>query len=309
MAIRPMTAETYNANTPRAGGGKQYVDIFQPGFKTLIPKKGEQTRIRLLPGDGYPFTAVLVHKKVGADGLTVVCTKHFDVSNPCPLCDKNKELFEEGYKEDAKNFWAREIQVAWVIDRNESQEGPLLFTVTDYRVYGTLRGIMKDEDGQPLPVDDFFAGHDILFTKEVAAEGAFPTLTGLKLSSKLLPLNQGDVNLEKLSAQTKQWVKFIEENEIKNILKVYTPAQLRALAFGAEAEEAVQDRKAISQSTRKTSPALVIQSKAEDEAEVAEDILENEEDTDTFTAPTPKQQAAVAGNDLRSRLAALAGDA
>ena len=109
--------------------GGNFDTIFKPKFKQWKPKDGKN-RIRILPptwkGAKHYGLDIFINYNIGADNQSYLSLDKHD-RGPDPLAEARREAQKEGDNEYAKKLQPNQRILYWIIDRNDEEEGPLLW--------------------------------------------------------------------------------------------------------------------------------------------------------------------------------------
>lgn len=208
MAFKPKTKPSagggskfqYKARTPeqmakrahQSGGGSRDGFIAKD-FELFSPKDGEN-KIRVLPptwddADHYGYE-VHVHYQVGADNTAYACLQRMR-AQPCPICEARKELDKAGDEDEAKALLPRKRVLMWVIDRDNEDKGPLLWSAP-WTLDQDIAKQAFDDDGGVLALDNPDEGYDVSFSRDQQGKNVPPKYTGVKIARKPSPLFDDD---------------------------------------------------------------------------------------------------------------------
>jgi hypothetical protein len=156
--------------------GQRFDSIFKQGFDQYRPKPGDNA-IRILPPtwDNYEHYGydVWVHSYVGVDKGSYLCPKRkcgqgdrvVMTGQSCPICDAADEAKAAGEAEDARQLSATRRVVVWLLDRNEDDNTPLLYSMpwnTDLEI---TQQANDSRSGATLPIAHPDEGYDVVFKR------------------------------------------------------------------------------------------------------------------------------------------------
>lgn len=211
--------------------GGAYATLFKPKYKEWTPKDGKN-RIRILPptwkGAKHYGLDVHVNYSIGADNQKFLSlSKHGKGADP--IAEARQEAQKAGDKDFAKKLYPNTRILYWIIDRTDEDEGPLLWAAP-FSFDKALSNMCIDEDtkdvmfidGNDNPAD----GHDVRFYKE--GQGLMTKYDAAKM--KVLPKS----NVHEDEDLEKEWLDFIEDNPLPEVLNFYDYDHIAA-AFGGAA--------------------------------------------------------------------------
>lgn len=215
----------------------------------FTPQEG-RNRIRILPpfwgnGSEQEFWSfqIDIHFGIGPDDISYVCPERQKgipghKREKCPVCAEATNLHNNGQQEEARQFWPRARRAMWVIDRQDEEAGPKLWTCAK-----TLDDNIADIAAHPdnngvLNLCDSNDGFDVLFQRE--GTGIRTRYTGVTIARKESPLcGDPDLGLE--------WVEYAEANPIPKLINIY-PAEHIQKVFSGEVDEADEEEQESSES-------------------------------------------------------------
>jgi hypothetical protein len=265
--------------------GGNFDSIFKPKFKQWKPKDGKNI-IRVLPPtwDKAKHYGLDIHVNygIGADNQSYLSLSRHD-KGADPIAEARREAQADGNKELAKKLSPNQRILYWIIDRNEEDEGPLLWAAP-FTFDKSLCNLCIDEDTKEVMyIDDPENGCDVRFYKEG---------TGLKTTydpSKMKVLKAGPAHDDE-GLQT-EWLDYISENTLPEVLNFYEYDHIKAVFDGggpAKSEDDDDDEETNTK-TRRT------RADDEDEKPVRRGARkEADEDDET---PSRRRAAAINGND------------
>lgn len=227
--------------------GGNYDSIFKPKFKQWKPKEGKNV-IRILPptwddARHYGFD-IFVNYSIGADNQAYLSlSKHQNEADP--IAEARNEALKEGEKKLADKLRPNQRILYWIIDRNDEDEGPLLWPAP-FTFDKSLSNLCIDEDTKDVIfIDDPNKGRDVRFYREG---------TGLNTNydpSKMKMLAESSVHEDE--GQEQEWLEFIQDNPLPDVLNFYSYDHIKGVFDGQvsrpddddddEAEEKPRSRK------------------------------------------------------------------
>jgi len=196
--------------------GKETTFSLTNYFTTYL-KDNEQSKlmhIRLLPGAGpTPFEEVYVHSmKVEDKNRKFVCPSHTN-DDPCPFCDTRSQLLASGDKdqeETAKQFNARLMYIAKVIDRDKPEEGPKFWRFPrNFKKDGVFDKIIAIHKAYKMQVDlaSPETGMDLVLNVERVKNnrgGSYPNVNSIQAMPST-PLSTDERQSAEWLSDTKTW--------------------------------------------------------------------------------------------------------
>jgi hypothetical protein len=213
--------------------GGNYDTYIKPKFKQWKPKDGKNL-IRILPPTFALADApwqdtehygmdIHVNFNIGPDNQSYLSlSKHLKGADP--LADARREAQKDGEKKLAKALNPNTRILYWIIDRNDEDEGPLLWAAP-FTFDKSLANLCIDEDTKEVTaIDDPETGHDVRFYKE-----------GTGLTTKYDPSKMkvlGESVIHEDEGQQKEWEDFIYENPLTDVLNFYSAEHISAAFDG-----------------------------------------------------------------------------
>ncbi len=221
--------------------GGNYDTFVKPKFKQWKPKEGKNL-IRILPptwkGARHYGYDIYVNFNIGADNQSYLSlSKHEQGSDP--LAEARREAQSEGDKVLAKALNPSRRILYWMIDRNDEEEGPLLWAAP-FTFDKSLANLCIDEDTRDVIfIDGMADGHDVRFYREG---------TGLNTTydpSKMKVLKASNIHEDEGLEQ--EWLDFINANPIPDTLNFYDYDHIKATFDGqAGRQDGDEDEKPVS---------------------------------------------------------------
>lgn len=142
--------------------------IFKEGVKIL--KLKEENSIRILPptwddADHYAYD-IYIHYGIGPDESSFICLdKLNDPDEECPICEERAKAEAAGDSDYASSLKATKRPVCYVLDRDEEDEGPLLWAMPWTLDRDLSAQSFDKRSGEVIPLDDPYEGFDVSFSK------------------------------------------------------------------------------------------------------------------------------------------------
>lgn len=210
-----------------------YVD---PQFKFFKAPEG-QSQIRILPATfeppkgekphyGYP---IYLHFSVGAGkGQTYLCPNKMK-GERCPVCEEWHRL-EGANVADANDLAPQRRVIFWMIDRKDEKAGPKLWYWAPTRDKDIAMRSQVRRTGAVLVIDHPDEGYDIYFTRTGTTFNNTKYI-GWEIDREATPLHED----ERVAAE---WLKFVTEHPLPNILQFYPAEYLeQVLSGGVDPQE------------------------------------------------------------------------
>lgn len=208
--------------------GGAYATLFKSKYKEWTPKDGKN-RIRILPctwkGAKHYGYDIFVNYSIGADNQKFLSLSKHGLGAD-PLAEARQEAQKAGDKDFAKKLYPNQRILYWIIDRADEDEGPLLWAAP-FTFDKSLSNLCIDEDTKDVMfIDDPATGRDVRFYKE--GQGLLTKYDAAKM--KVLP----ESNIHEDEALENEWLDFIAENPLPEVLNFYKYDEIAA-AFGGAA--------------------------------------------------------------------------
>jgi len=210
--------------------GGVFDSIIKDRFSMLVLKEDDY-QLRIMPptwDDADHFGLdVFVHYGVGADSQTYLCLNKMK-DETCPVCEEKKRAEAEGEIEYSKELTATKRVGVWVINRKNTEDGPLIWTMP-WTIDRDLAELMIDKhSGEILLIDNPEDGYDIEFTKK--GSGLKTKYSGLQIARRSSPLdNDPD--------QAREWLEYINDNPISDTLNYFDEEYIENVCAGGKTEE------------------------------------------------------------------------
>lgn len=217
--------------------GGNYDTYIKPKFKQWKPKDGKNL-IRILPptwDDARHYGLdIFVNFNIGADNQSYLSlSKHGKGDDP--LAEARREAQREGDKDLAKALNTNQRILYWIIDRNDEDEGPLLWAAP-FTFDKSLSNLCIDEDTKEVIfIDDPNKGRDVRFYKEGSG------ITTKYDPSKMKVLNPSSVHEDE--GQEGDWLDFIADNPLPEVLNFYEYDHIKATFDGQAGRQDDDDEK------------------------------------------------------------------
>jgi hypothetical protein len=238
--MKKRTRFEYKQRDPKAAqkranqSGGLYDSPFKSDFTSWKPKEGEN-RIRFLPptwedAEHYGLD-VYVHYGIGSDDQAYLCAAKMK-GEACPICDERKRAQKDGDDQYAKDLAPVKRVLVWVIDRNDEDAGPQLWSMA-WSIDAEIASLSIDKrSGETLFIDNPEDGYDI----EISRKGTKlrTKYSGTKIDRKPSPLADDQDTAD-------EWLKMVQENPLTDVLVYFDPEHIAAVAAGRKAKDEDED--------------------------------------------------------------------
>lgn len=227
--------------------GGNFDSILKPKYKMFKIRDGKNL-IRILPptwadAKHYGYD-IYVNYGIGVDNQSYLSLGKMK-GEPDPIAEAKRQADKDGDKKLSKALEARQRILMWVIDRNDEDEGPLLWSAP-FTLDKAIANLSFDEDTKEVVfVDDPEAGCDVRFYKEGA---------GLKTdydSSKIRIMKASPIHQDQ--GLQDEWLAFIEANPIPDCLQFYDYDHISTAFDGQARVESDDDEEGDVSPTRRRS--------------------------------------------------------
>lgn len=152
-----------------------------------------------------------------------------DYGTKCPVCEYKRQLeAEKAPKEETKELGFRKAVLAYVLDRNREQDGPLPWpmTMTMDKEFSLLS--IDKTDNTLLPIEHPDKGYDVLFKRE--GSGLNTKYPGKQIARKPSFLHR-DENVQD------QLLQYVVDHPLPSLIKFYTYEEISASLNGAARDD------------------------------------------------------------------------
>ncbi len=215
--FRPRSAEDIKERASRRIS--EFDSLYLIPVRNFKAKEGEN-RIRFLPATwanakhyGYDIYA---HRNIGPDNARYFCRKKM-LNDRCVLCDEQFTLHKEGAAEEAAELKAQARVISWIIDRNNESEGPMIWEMSAGQDLDIASLQANKRTGDIFLCDSPDDGYDLSFTRR--GQGLKTRYGGWQFDRAATPLSDDPDQME-------QWLLFVADNPIPDILKFYENAYI-----------------------------------------------------------------------------------
>lgn len=207
--------ERWQERAEQSGYNKRSMVI--DGVKSFRPKSDDNL-VRILPptfedADHYGYE-VYVHWNVGPDNDAFLCLKAMQ-GEDCPICEEKARALKDNDKDYADKLNAKKRVFCYVVDRDEEDEGLLLWAMpwTLDRDVTTLA--VDKRTGEVLAVDDPEDGYDVEFTKQ--GKGRNTEYVGVAIARKRSALDNDEALDDAIERPVPECLKFYTYDEIDKV--------------------------------------------------------------------------------------------
>jgi hypothetical protein len=222
-------AEQVQRRASQQGGSRD--SYFTQDVKFFSAAAGSN-RLRILPptwGDdqnppqhyGYD---IYLHYGIGPDDASYLChDKMKGVIGVCPICIERATAEAQGEKDYADTLKPGKRVAVYLINRDKSQEGPLVWSMPWTLDREVSAGSIDKSTGEVFLVDDPEAGYDVHFDRN--GTGTTTKYTGVQVARRPSPLHD-DPNI------ANQWLDHIAEHPLPNVLVFHDPEHIKKVFGG-----------------------------------------------------------------------------
>jgi len=205
--------------------GGNFDSIFKNGVDRFTPAQGSN-QIRILPPtwedhEHYGYD-VWVHRDVGADNATYLCLQKMK-GKRCPICEAEKELREDGDKDDADKIKAKKSTLVYILERDSKVDTPQVWQMSWTMDKDIAALCQNPKTGKVLVIDHPDHGYDVMFNR-----------TGQKLRTRYsgIAIDRDESPIEESSKAQREILEFITENPLPSVLNYYSAEHLETVLSG-----------------------------------------------------------------------------
>ena len=213
-----------NIHKRSQGGG--FESYFEPGLEIFKPRD-KSNLIRILPAtwennpDNHFGFDLYVHQNIGDNNQAYLCPAKM-LNKSCPICREARAIEGED-EEAAKKLWARRRVGIWLIERDDEDKGPQIWSMPQTVDKEVAKLSVNRRTGAVLLLDHPDEGYDIEFFKEG---------TGLKTSYSGLRVDHDPTPISDDPAQQDEWLEFIVGHQLPDTLIIQDFAYLNEVFSG-----------------------------------------------------------------------------
>jgi hypothetical protein len=208
-----------DAKKRRDSGGGNFDSYVKKQYKMYKVKDGKNL-VRILPPtfeppEGEPDhygLPIWVNYSIGPDNSSYLSLAKM-LHKPDPLDEARREADREGDEDTAKELAARQRVLIWVIDRENEDDGPMVWACPQTVDKDILSISTDDDTKEVVAIDSPKKGQDLRFYKE--GKG----LSTKYPAAKMRLMNPGPLNEDDEKQQ--EWLDFITENPLPDVLQYY----------------------------------------------------------------------------------------
>jgi hypothetical protein len=228
---QPRGADSAKKRAQQSGGA--FDPLFKSNFSVVKIKEGDY-RFRFMPptweAAEHFGLDIYVHYGIGADDGAYLCLeKNVEIlkalglkEEECPICAERRQALKDKDDEYAKELNPTKRVVVWLIDRDDEDAGPQLWSMpwTIDRDFGSLS--VDKRSGETLLLDDPENGYDAEFSR--TGKGKNTKYIGVQVARRSTPLCDDEKQQDK-------WLQFITDNPLPETLNFFD-AEYIAGVFG-----------------------------------------------------------------------------
>lgn len=215
-AYKPRTIEDVRK---QADGKRTDRDSFvDSSFAFFRPERDKENQIRVMEptwedSDNFGVD-IYVHYAVGVDNASYLCRAKM-LKEPCPVCEEANRAEQEGDKDYAKKLWAKLRSLTYVINRQDSSKGPLVWAMPGKLSAEINNKCIGKMTHTVLNIDHKDHGRDVFFdTPSFGGKDGGYKYENVTLAEVETPLNP-DAKVQE------EWLNFIYENPLPELLKFH----------------------------------------------------------------------------------------
>tara|TARA_R100001480_G_scaffold74640_4_gene85219 strand:+ start:5102 stop:6019 length:918 start_codon:yes stop_codon:yes gene_type:complete len=228
-------AFSYQENDAAAGrrmssGGGGFDNPLKGDQKSFKVQDGKN-RVRILPrtwsddeGPRHWGYEVWVHYGIGADNSTYLCLKKMK-GERCPICEERERLAAASLEDDAKQIRPVKRVIAYVIDRKNEHEGPMVWWMPATKVAAEIADRSDDaETGRLLKIDHPEEGYDVTFKR--SGQGLTTQYTAVDIARTPSAISEDDDELD-------DWLDQIVDAPLPSLLNYFDADYLEQVFAGS----------------------------------------------------------------------------
>lgn len=265
--------------------------IIKPKYKTFKPRDGKNL-IRVLPptwkdAKHYGYD-IWVNYNVGVDNQSYLSLSEMK-NEQDPLAEARRKAEKEQDKEFADQLKPKKRIVMWVVDRMAEDEGPLLWA-SPWTLDKDLANISFDEDTKEVVfIDDPENGCDVRFYKEGTGRNTTYDASKMRIMKPSV--------LHEDQAVEKDWLDFIQDNQVPDCLQFYDYDHIAAVFGGQSSKPKDEDEDKPQPRTRPAPRDEEVNEKTGEITERRGRSRVDPEDDETPVRPAPRRAVAPADED------------
>lgn len=225
------SADAVKRRAEQSGGNRD--TIIKDEFK--VYKVQDKNHLRILPptwddAEHYAYDA-WVYFGIGPDGSSFLSLSDMKDEED-PILEERKRAEREGDMEYADKLKAKKRPTCWVIDRNNEDEGPQIWSMPWTVDRDIATQMIHHKTGEVIPIDDPYEGFDLYFNRE--GKGRNTKYVGISIDRDESPALDDEDDLEEL-------LEFIEENPVPDTFD-FADYEHISKVFDAETSRANHER-------------------------------------------------------------------
>lgn len=203
--------------------GGDFDSIWKQQVQSFTPVEGDNI-IRILPptwpdAKSYGYD-VYVHYGIGPDEAAYLCLDKM-LGKACPICEARARATRDRDEDYAKELKPNQRVAMYIIDRDREKEGPLLWTPSWTMDRDIIQACTDRRTGEMYYIDDPENGYDLSFIRQ--GKGLKSRYSGYQI----------DRTASDLGRKRDEWMKFIIDNPIPDLLNFYDYDHIAKVFSGA----------------------------------------------------------------------------
>lgn len=216
FVYKPRTQEQLQKRANQSGSPRE--GFIKDKFKTWSPSTGKN-RVRFFPptyedAEHYGLD-VYVHYSIGPDNSAFICLGHLEElgyeNEECPICKMRTKAERDGDEELAAALKPNKRVLAWIIDRNKPQEGPLLWGMP-WTLDRNITNACSDEDNNTTyNIDDPVKGNDVTFMR--TGKEQYTKYENERVVTKSIPLSDDEQEQD-------EWMQYVLDHPLTDCVVI-----------------------------------------------------------------------------------------
>jgi hypothetical protein len=191
-------------------------------------------KVNLESGDASYLVRFSIHRNIGINNDSPICPKH-TYGKPCPICEENHVLYNDGNLEEAKRLMKSDRALYWVEDLKSDEANYMFFDQPTFYFEQDLLGQAKSKgEDKAIPFASPTHGHSISFLGEEKVIGKTKFLAAQHFDFKDRREQPGAESLEK-TFDLSDYLILLSYEELKDML--YGKVLARSEELAVEDEE------------------------------------------------------------------------
>jgi hypothetical protein len=224
---KPLTADYMNQRKNQSGSDR--TPYVQPHIKIFSPQAGD-SEVRMLPAGwegGQYGLDVFMHYGIGANRDSYICPKAMG-KGKCPICEERAKAEKEGDEDYAASLKVSKRIGVFVIDRAKEGDGPKLWLMPFTLEREMAAQAVDKGTGEVIQFIDPEEGYDFNFEKKGKEKAT--KYVGAQFDRKPSALSDDEDTM-------KEWLEYVAENPIPDILVIHPASEIKKHFMGEEAGE------------------------------------------------------------------------